>query len=76
MMDKLAQVFQYLQTNKRIFGAVAGLVLGILYLFFGFWKTFVFLLFIGAGYLVGMMLDEKEDWRDVIERLVPPKYRE
>ena len=75
-MDKLALAFQFLINNKRIFGAAAGLLFGILYLFFGFWKTLVFAFFVFAGYMVGRLWDETEDWRDVIERLVPPKYRE
>jgi len=75
-MDKLAQAFAFLLANKRIFGAVIGLLFGILFLIIGFWKSVALAFFIFIGWFVGKMMDDKEDWRDVIEKLVPPKYRD
>jgi uncharacterized membrane protein len=75
-MDKWLQIYHVLSANKRLFGALVGVFFGILYLFFGLIKTIVFTIFVALGYFIGKMMDEREDWRDVIDRIMPPKYRE
>lgn len=73
-MNMLRKILEFLETvNLRSIGILIGLLLGILYLFVGFWKAFVFIGFIVAGYLIGRWLDNQEDWREVIERLIPNK---
>ncbi len=39
-------------------GAASGLVLGVLILTFGFWKTVVIILFIILGFIIGKMIDD------------------
>lgn len=75
-MDKLIQSAQFLIENKRFLGLAVGLVFGLLYLIFGFLQTVAFGLFLTVGYFVGKMFDDREDWRDVLDRIVPQKYRE
>ncbi|PWK11509.1 DUF2273 domain-containing protein [Tumebacillus permanentifrigoris] len=75
-MDKLIQSAQFLLENKRFLGLAVGFVFGLLYLIFGFLQTVAFGLFLIVGYFVGKMLDDREDWRDVLDRIVPPKHRE
>ncbi|WP_018132464.1 DUF2273 domain-containing protein [Effusibacillus pohliae] len=71
------KILSFLQTaNLRIIGMLAGGLLGLLYLVVGFWKSLVFAGFIFAGYLVGRWLDSQEDWRDVVDRLIPDKSRD
>lgn len=73
-MNMLRKIFELIETaNLRMIGVIVGLVLGILYLFVGFWKSLVFVGFIIAGYLVGRWLDNQEDWRDIVQRLIPNK---
>ncbi|GAX90912.1 DUF2273 domain-containing protein [Effusibacillus lacus] len=64
------------RANLRTLGMLTGAILGVLYLIVGFWKSIVFAGFIVAGYLVGRWLDSQEDWRDVVERLIPNKTRD
>jgi uncharacterized membrane protein len=75
-LEKWIRVYQVLVANKRLLGALIGLLFGILYLIFGLAKTLVFVFFVLVGFLAGHFLDEREDWRDVIDKLLPPKYRE
>ena len=50
-------------------GAVIGLILGILVLTFGVAKTFVILLFILLGFIIGKMVDDKVSVIDEIRRI-------
>ena len=44
----------------RIAGAVAGFVLGLIYLFVGFWDMLVFAFLISVGYAIGKRLETGE----------------
>ena len=50
-------------------GAVSGLVLGILILTFGFWKTVVIILFVALGLVIGKMFDDGDSLIDAIRNL-------
>lgn len=50
-------------------GAVAGFILGILILTFGVLKTFVVLLFIILGIIIGKMADDRISLVDEIRRI-------
>jgi len=75
-MDKLLQIYQALSGNLRLLGTLIGFFFGILYLVFGLFKVIVFTIFVLLGYFIGKMFDDREDWRDVIDRIMPPKHRE
>lgn len=75
-MERLLTVLRYLLDNKSLLGLVIGFLFGLLYLIFGLFKTIVFALFLTVGYYIGKMWDDREDWRDVIDRILPAKYRE
>ncbi|GFN30547.1 DUF2273 domain-containing protein [Paenibacillus xylaniclasticus] len=47
----------------RIAGAAVGLVLGIVYLFAGFWDMLVFAFLIGVGYVIGKRMESGEGLR-------------
>lgn len=48
---------------------------GIIYLLVGFWDTLVFVVFVGTGYYIGRKLDHKEDLREILDRILPGKFR-
>ncbi|MGP2526512.1 DUF2273 domain-containing protein [Acidaminococcus sp. LBK-2] len=59
----------------RIIGASVGLVVGILFLILGFFRT-VFLLFcIGLGFYIGYKMDAGEDLVDLLDNLLPPYHK-
>jgi len=77
MMDWLKQVASWSRSSSRsTVGAIAGAILGVLYLIFGFWHMIVFLLFVAAGYTIGRISSRRHDWREVLDRLLPPRYRD
>jgi uncharacterized membrane protein len=74
--EKLVALWE--RRNYRTIGLLSGILVGILYLFVGFWHTLVFLFIVFSGWYLGKALDERETWRDVLERLIPNmnKYRD
>jgi uncharacterized membrane protein len=78
-MDVWGKLFEIWQSrNYRTLGLLSGIILGILYLFVGFWRMLVFLLIVLIGWYIGRVMDERENWRDVLDRLIPNmnKYRD
>lgn len=60
--------------RARMIGLIIGLIVGILFLTLGFFKT-VFLLFcIGLGFFIGDKIDNQEDLFKLIEKIWPKKY--
>jgi len=56
----------------RIIGAVFGVSLALMLIFFGFWQT-VFIIVCGlVGYYLGVRFDHDEDLRGFLERVLPP----
>jgi uncharacterized membrane protein len=77
MRELLEKVISWLLTaDRRMIGALLGGCFGLLYLIVGFWRTIVFLGFVLLGYAVGRMFERNEDWRDVIDRIMPNRSRE
>ena len=70
------KIFDDLWENSRwrMIGVIAGLVIGILFLYLGFLQTIFLLLCIGLGFFIGNKLDKKEDLMDFLDRLLPPGY--
>lgn len=60
--------------SGKIVGVTVGLVLGLLIITFGFFRTLFILLCVIAGYVVGKRIDEKEDIMDILDKLLPPGY--
>lgn len=50
-------------------GAVSGLILGVLILAFGFWRTVVIILFIILGFIIGKMIDDGDSGIEAIKNI-------
>lgn len=50
-------------------GAISGLILGILILTFGFWKTVVIILFVALGIVIGKMFDDGDSLIDAVKNI-------
>ncbi|MGF9904880.1 DUF2273 domain-containing protein [Brevibacillus porteri] len=59
----------------KLMGILAGVFFGIIYLLAGFWDTLVFVVFVGTGYYIGRKLDHKEDLREILDKILPGKFR-
>lgn len=69
-------IWEILWEHKgKLLGAAAGFFFGLLYLLVGFWDTLVFVVFISTGYYIGRKLDHKEDLRDILDRILPGKFK-
>ncbi len=72
MGRNLSEIMQYLLDNHRgkLFGLILGLVLGILIISFGFWKTVLVILCIVIGLFFGKRFDEDGDRDNWWDRLI------
>lgn len=59
----------------RIGGAAAGLTVAILLLTLGFFRTLLIVLCVGAGFVVGMLLDSKEEFMEMLGKILPKNDR-
>lgn len=69
-------IWEILWEHKgKLLGILAGFLFGLIYLFVGFWNTLVMLVFIGTGFYIGKKLDNREDLRDILDRILPGKFK-
>ena len=69
-------IWELLWEHKgKLMGVLAGLFFGIIYLLAGFWDTLVFVVLVGTGYYIGRKLDHKEDLREILDKILPGKFR-
>ncbi len=60
---------QFILNHKgAVVGGLVGLIVALLILIIGFWKTLLVMLFIGAGVIAGMLLDGNNIIKDSVER--------
>jgi uncharacterized membrane protein len=71
MKDFLSNLVETLKPFRfRIIGLLAGLIIAILFLTLGFWKTILLVLLSAAGFIVGFFLDDRVDLGDIIDRIM------
>ena len=61
--------------NPKTIGVIAGLVLGLIVIFVGFWKAIVVALFILAGWFIGKVWMGEIDLQDIYERFIKGRGR-
>mgnify|MGYP000967465579 CR=1 FL=1 len=65
-------LLNYYSNNRgKVNGALIGLVLSILILCIGFFKTLLIALFVFGGYYIGKKVDNKEDIIEFLDRILP-----
>lgn len=70
------ELIQFIYLNlKKICGAVIGLIIGILILVIGFFKTLVICLTTLVGYYFGARWRFEEDLKDLILKVIPEKFK-
>ena len=68
-MELLTRVFK-LNFFKLLGGAI-GLVIAILFLTLGFWRTILIILLVSAGAAAGSWLDRGQKLMDILDRFFP-----
>ena len=65
-------LLNYYNNNRgKVNGALIGLVLSILILSIGFFRTLLIALFVFGGYYIGKKVDNKEDIIEFLDRILP-----
>lgn len=52
-----------------VLGTLVGLLIGLIFLVFGFWKTLIFVVIVAIGVFIGFMLDGDGKVREQLSRL-------
>jgi uncharacterized membrane protein len=55
----------------RLAGSTAGLIVAVLFLTLGFFRTLLILICIAAGFGLGMFRDSREEFLEFVERILP-----
>lgn len=66
--------FVYLN-RKKVLGTLIGLLIGLLILIVGFFKTLLLCLTTSIGYYLGQRWSLEEDFKDFIIRIIPEKFK-
>lgn len=54
----------------RLFGLTAGLIVAVLFLTIGFFKTFLIIICVAVGFIVGFFFDDKADLGNMVDRIM------
>ncbi|PKM84072.1 MAG: hypothetical protein CVU88_00095 [Firmicutes bacterium HGW-Firmicutes-13] len=52
----------------KILGALTGLLLGLLFIWFGFWRTLFILICLTAGIFIGIRVERSNGFKNLIEK--------
>lgn len=63
------------KNQGKIIGAVIGFILAVFMLLIGFFQTLLITLFILIGYFVGKKIDNKEDFIQFLDRILPSGWK-
>ncbi|MBX6352928.1 MAG: DUF2273 domain-containing protein [Thermoflavifilum sp.] len=62
------------QLKRRWHGLIAGCLLWLIWMVFGFWATLLLIILGGVGFVVGRIMEENESWKDVIDKLLSERF--
>lgn len=69
LKDYLLDIFN--KNQGKIIGSAVGLLLSIIILIIGFFRTLLIVLFVLSGYYIGKKIDSKEDITDILDKILP-----
>lgn len=59
----------------KIIGGILGLIIATIIISLGFLKAVFVILCTVLGYYIGKLIDNKEDIRDILDKILPPGNR-
>ena len=69
---KKPEILRIIRLNFfKLLGALIGLLIAILFLTLGFWRTILLILLVGGGTAAGAWLDRGQKLMDVVDRFFP-----
>ncbi len=66
----------FIENMGKILGALAGLILGIIFIKYGFFKGLFILICTAAGIYLGSVLEKSNNWEDFLKNLWPPDIKD
>lgn len=57
-----------------LLGLILGVIAGLIFILVGFWKTIIFVGFVGTGLFIGKRFDKQGDLKDILEEILPDKF--
>ena len=68
----LEELYASLRLHWRsVLGAVIGLIIALLFMIIGFWRTLLLVICVGMGWWVGRQLEDKERFARLLDRFLP-----
>lgn len=74
MLKTILEDLWYENKHALIF-CVIGLIIGIMFLTMGFFRTVFLLLLVSIGGFIGHQMDNNENIMDILDRILPENYR-
>ncbi len=73
-MNKMKKILEIIkEQNIAFISALVAFSLGMLLILFGIWKTLFLIALTVAGYYFGKaFLSDKEDLKDLLDKIIPP----
>lgn len=69
------KLFEILVDNYgKLIGSIIGLIVAILFLTLGFFKTILLISLIVLGYYIGKKIDNRESIIEILDRILPNGY--
>jgi len=72
-VDYLQKFWQ--ERRREIIGGIVGLIIGIIIITLGFFKTIFVILCTVLGYYIGKNVDKKDDILNLLDKILPPGNR-
>ena len=60
----------------RWLGLIAGMIVWLIWMVFGFWATVLLVILGGLGFILGRVFEEHKSWRDIVDKLLSDRYME
>lgn len=60
----------------KITGSAIGLLIAILFLTLGFFRTLLIVICVSLGYYIGKQVDDRVDIAEILSRMIPPRWKE
>lgn len=74
LVDILSRVLALFYRHRgKVLGILAGFLISILFLTIGFWRTLFISICCTVGFIIGKKVDNREDFREIIDRILPPR---
>ncbi|MCL6627517.1 hypothetical protein [Alicyclobacillus shizuokensis] len=76
-MDWIRGALVWLLSQKRRWhGLMAGCLLWVLWMLFGFWAVLGLVILAAAGYMAGRVMEERQSWKEIVDKLLSERYGE